>query len=147
MFELKYSTPDQQFVNQFKKKAIVDRYCECLSTVLDTLRTQHEKPIRRVIRPADIFKKLEYKDLTKVESCYLTPFTEAFNTMKQGLCALFTTGINFWKVPIEKNTKFVEHLKALVDWEIVTERHFGNQLLRDQINFTAETLSWIEKAN
>lgn len=67
--------------------------------------------------------------------------------MKQGLCALFTTGINFWKVPVEKNTKFVEHLQALVNWEIVTERHFGNQLLRDQINFTADTLSWIEKAN
>jgi len=23
--------------------------------------------------------------------------------MKQGLCALFSTGINFWKVPIENN--------------------------------------------
>ena len=67
--------------------------------------------------------------------------------MKQGLCALFTTGINFWKVPIEKNVKFVDHLAALVNWELVTERHFGNQLLRDQINFAAETLSSIEKAN
>lgn len=35
----------------------------------------------------------------------------------------------------------------LVNWEIVTERHFGNQLLRDQINFAADTLLWIDKAN
>lgn len=36
--------------------------------------------------------------------------------MKKGLCALMTTGINFWKVPIRKNIKFVEHFKILVDW-------------------------------
>ena len=48
---------------------------------------------------------------------------------------------------MEKNAKFVEDLKALVNWELVTERHFGSQLLRDQINFAADTLSWIEKAN
>lgn len=67
--------------------------------------------------------------------------------MKKGLCALFTTGINFWKVPIEKNVKFVEHLKVLVNWEIVAERHFGTPLVRDQINFTANTLECIDKAN
>ena len=109
--------------------------------------THHNKPIKYKIKPPNVFKKLDYTNLTKVESFYLTPFTEAFNTMKQGLCALFTTGINFWKVPIEKNVKFVDHLAALVNWELVTERHFGNQLLRDQINFAAETLSSIEKAN
>ncbi len=58
-----------------------------------------------------------------------------------------TTGINFWKVPIRKNVKFVEHLKVLVNWEIVTERHFGNPLLRDQINFVANTLLSIDRAN
>ncbi len=67
--------------------------------------------------------------------------------MKKGLCALMTTGINFWKVPIERNVKFVDHLKTLINWEIVTERHFGNPLLRDQINFISDTLSSIEKAN
>lgn len=77
----------------------------------------------------------------------MNPFNEAFNDMKKGLCALMTTGINFWKVPIEKNVKFVEHLKILVNWEIVAERHFGNQLLRDQINFTADTLINIDRAN
>ena len=120
LFELKYSTPDQQIVNEFKKKAIVDRYCDCLSVVLDLLMTQHSKPILYKIRPPNVFKKLAYTNLTKIESFYLTPFTEAFNTMKKGLCALFTTGINFWKVPVQKNTKFVEDLKALVNWELVT---------------------------
>lgn len=67
--------------------------------------------------------------------------------MKKGLCALMTTGINFWKVPIERNVKFVDHLKILINWELVTERHFGNPLLRDQINFISDTLSSIEKAN
>lgn len=67
--------------------------------------------------------------------------------MKKGLCALMTTGINFWKVPIERNVKFVDHLKILINWEIVTERHFGNPLLRDQINFISDTLLSIEKAN
>ena len=39
LFELKYSTPDQQIVNEFKKKAIVERYCECLSVILNLLMT------------------------------------------------------------------------------------------------------------
>ena len=147
LYELKYSDKDQQFVNDFKRKAIVERYCECLRIVLDILLSYHSKPVLYKIRPPNLFKKLDYTDLSKVETFYLTPFTEAFNTMKQGLCALFTTGINFWKVPIEKNTKFVEHLNALINWELVTERHFGSQLLRDQINFAADTLSSIEKAN
>lgn len=67
--------------------------------------------------------------------------------MKKGLCALMTTGINFWKVPIRKNRKFVDHVKSLVNWEIIAERHFGNQLLRDQINFVADTLFSIKEAN
>lgn len=67
--------------------------------------------------------------------------------MKKGLCALFTSGINFWKVPLEENKKFVEDLKDLVNWELVCERHFGNPLLKDQINFMADALSSIDKAN
>lgn len=27
------------------------------------------------------------------------PYRAAFDAVKQGLCALFTTGVNFWKVP------------------------------------------------
>ena len=50
----------------------------------------------------------------------MKPFNEAFNTMKEHLCAQFTTGINFWKVPVEKNSVFVTDLKELVDWELVT---------------------------
>jgi hypothetical protein len=67
--------------------------------------------------------------------------------MKQGLCALFATGINFWKVPIEFNKKFVEDLLKLIDWELIVERFFGNDLLRDQINFAADVLENIAKAN
>lgn len=67
--------------------------------------------------------------------------------MKQGLAALFTTGINFWKVPLEANTRFVDDLNVLIKWELITERVFGNDLLRDQINFVADTLGIIQKAN
>eukprot|EP00919_Chromeraceae_sp_WS-2016_P022077 GHVR01052499.1.p1 GENE.GHVR01052499.1~~GHVR01052499.1.p1 ORF type:complete len:114 (+),score=13.19 GHVR01052499.1:6301-6642(+) len=67
--------------------------------------------------------------------------------MKEGLCALFTTGMNFWKVPTECNTKFVEDLGVLVNWELICERLFGEQLLRDQINFAADVLNNIVKAN
>lgn len=147
LYELKYGTEDEKFVNDFKRRAIVDRYCECLEIVLNILMTYHSKPIRQKIRPSNIFKKLDYSNHSKIESFYLKPFTEAFDTMKEGLCALFTTGINFWKLPIEKNVKFVEHLAALVNWELVTERHFGSQLLRDQINFVADTLDCVARAN
>jgi hypothetical protein len=85
--------------------------------------------------------------LTKVEAFYLNPFHEAFDTMKKGLCALFASGINFWKVPLEQNKRFVEDLKNLVNWELVTERHFGNELVRDQINFMADSLFSVDKAN
>lgn len=67
--------------------------------------------------------------------------------MKQGLCALFATGVNFWKVPIEYNKKFVEDLLKVIDWELIVERFFGNELLRDQINFAAEVLENVVKAN
>lgn len=30
LFELKYTSEDDKFVNQFKKTAIVERFCECL---------------------------------------------------------------------------------------------------------------------
>lgn len=60
--------------------------------------------------------------------------------MKQGLCSLFATGVNFWKVPTEYNKRFVEDLLDLIDWQMIVERFFGNDLLRDQINFSAEVL-------
>ncbi len=61
--------------------------------------THHTKPILYKIRPSNLFKKLAYENLTKVEHFYLDPFRDSFDTMKKGLCALFTSGINFWKVP------------------------------------------------
>jgi hypothetical protein len=67
--------------------------------------------------------------------------------MKQGLCALFATGVNFWKVPIEYNKRFVEDLLVLIEWDMIVERFFGNDLLRDQINFTADVLFDIVDAN
>lgn len=35
----------------------------------------------------------------------------------------------------------------MIDWELIVERFFGNDLLRDQINFAAEVLENIAKAN
>lgn len=67
--------------------------------------------------------------------------------MKQGLCALFTTGMNFWKVPIENNKKFVDDLLKVINWELIAERFFGNELQKDQINFAAEVLGYIARAN
>ena len=34
LHELKYSTPEEQFVHLFKYNAIVDRYCFCLDKIL-----------------------------------------------------------------------------------------------------------------
>lgn len=67
--------------------------------------------------------------------------------MKRGLASLFTTGINFWKVPLEANKHFVEDLTVLLKEELITDRLLGNELKRDQINFIAETLGIIQKAN
>lgn len=100
LHELKYTTPEDIFVNQFKYDAIVERYCVCLQKVLDILSTHHNKPVKFLVKPRDIFKKLAYTNLTKIEKFYLIPYKTAFDTMKQGLCALFSTGINFWKVPL-----------------------------------------------
>lgn len=38
-------------------------------------------------------------------------------------------------------------LNVLIKWELITERIFGNDLLRDQINFVSDTLGIIQKAN
>lgn len=107
----------------------------------------HSKPITLKIRPSNVFKKLSYTNLSKVEKFYLGPFSDSFETLKKGLCALFTSGMNFWKVPLEENKRFVEDLKDLVNWELVCERHFGNPLVKDQINFMADALASIDKAN
>ena len=100
LHELKYTTKEEQFVHKFKYDAIVDRYCVCFDKVLEILSTHHTRPVKFTIKPKNIFKKLAYTNLTKIESFYLTPYKNAFDTMKQGLCALFSTGINFWKVPV-----------------------------------------------
>ena len=119
----------------------------CLQKVLDILSTHHTRPVKFTIKPKDIFKKLAYTNLTKVEKFYLIPYREAFDRMKQGLCSLFATGVNFWKVPIEFNKRFVEDLLDLIDWDMIVERFFGNDLLRDQINFSATVLEELDKAN
>lgn len=118
----------------------MDRYCVCLQKVLDILSTHHNRPVKFNIKPRDIFKKLAYDNLTKIEKFYLIPYRNAFDTMKQGLCSLFATGINFWKVPIEYNKRFVEDLVNLINWDLIVERFFGNDLLRDQINFVADVI-------
>lgn len=66
LHELKYDTEDAKYVNDFKKVAIVERYCECLEKVLEILQTYHSKPIIHKIKPPNIFKKLDYTNLTKI---------------------------------------------------------------------------------
>ena len=66
MHELKYSSKEDQFINQFKYDAIVERYCVCLQKVLDILSTHHNRPVKFTIKPKDVFKKLAYTDLTKI---------------------------------------------------------------------------------
>ena len=111
------------------------------------LSTHHKRPVKFTINPRNIFKKIAYTNLSKIETFYLNPYRKAFETMKQGLCALFATGVNFWKAPIEENKTFVSDLDQLIKWELIVERFFGNDLLRDQINFTAEVLENVVKAN
>jgi hypothetical protein len=110
---------------------------------MKVLNTYHLTPVKYTPDVKMIFKKLEYEELTKIESFYITPLRDSFENMKQGLAALFTTGINFWKVPLEANTRFVDDLNILIKWELITERVFGNDLLRDQINFISNTLGII----
>lgn len=35
----------------------------------------------------------------------------------------------------------------MINWELIVERFFGSKLLRDQINFMADVLGAIAKAN
>ena len=41
---------------------------------LDILSTHHTRPVKFTIKPKDIFKKLAYTNLTKVEKFYLIPY-------------------------------------------------------------------------
>lgn len=74
LYELKYTTPEEQFVNKFKYDAIVDRYCVCLQKVIEILNTHHNRPVKFPIKPRDIFKKIAYTNLTKIEKFYLIPY-------------------------------------------------------------------------
>ncbi len=46
LYELKYDNEDARYVNDFKKKAIVERYCQCLEKVLYILMTYPRKEER-----------------------------------------------------------------------------------------------------
>ena len=81
LFDLKYSTAEEKFINDFKHKAIVDRYCTCLDKVIDILMNHFpvdSEPIKYKINPRNIFKKLAYEKLTKIESFYLEPYRASF---------------------------------------------------------------------
>lgn len=66
LFELKYTNKDDLYVNDFKKVAIVQRYCECLEKVMDILMTHGNKPVTHKIKPMNVFKKTSYENLSKV---------------------------------------------------------------------------------
>lgn len=58
LHELKYTTPEEKFINDFKYIAIKERYCTSLQKVLDILSTFGERPVKFMINPMNIFKKL-----------------------------------------------------------------------------------------
>jgi hypothetical protein len=64
------------------------------------LSEYHSKPIKYTPDVRMIFKKLDYENLTKIEEFYIEPLKEALEKLKRGLASLFTTGVNFWKVPL-----------------------------------------------
>jgi hypothetical protein len=64
------------------------------------LSEYNSKPIKYTPDVRMIFKKLDYENLTKIEEFYIEPLKEALEKLKRGLASLFTTGVNFWKVPL-----------------------------------------------
>ena len=47
--------------------------------------TFQNKPITQKISPSNIFKKLNYENLSKIEQFYLNPFSTCFDSMKKVL--------------------------------------------------------------
>jgi hypothetical protein len=71
MYDLKYDTKEERIINGFKYKAYVDKYSQCLQDAMKILSEHHEKPVKYTPDVRMIFKKLEYENLTKIESFYI----------------------------------------------------------------------------
>lgn len=95
-----------------------------------------------------VLKKLKYENWEKnpIEFFYLYPLQQAYNKMRTNLFKLNIQGIDFYKIPLRANENFFTNLKDMIDCELIAEHLLGNQLKRDQLNFTYSVLNIIKQS-
>lgn len=150
LFEQAYPDQKAREIVNFKYDALKERFCIDLQAVLFVLHEVEKDPEKQLIASPDvrnIFKKLERSDWEKspIEFFYLSKLRHAFFLARKHLVKLFVNGIDFWKIPLSNNQQTLEDLKRLVDYELICERLFGNQVKRDQANFVHGSLDLIMK--
>lgn len=88
--------------------------------------------------------KYENWEKNPIEFFYLYPLQQAYNKMRMNLFKLNIQGIDFYRIPLRANENFFNNIKDVIDCELIAEHLLGNQLKRDQLNFTYNVLNIIK---
>ena len=63
--------------------------------------------------------------------------------MQYTLDTLNYKGINYFRIPLKKNTELVEKINKLIICELICENLLGNPIKRDQLNFVYNNIKLI----
>ncbi|EGR32942.1 hypothetical protein IMG5_065980 [Ichthyophthirius multifiliis] len=141
----------EKVVRNFMSKVIIDKYIDYLQEIFRILWEEYQQPIIPILPDCHrLFYKLQLqydKEKNKIESLYLNPLHSCFNEMSKTLLNLQVYGINYWKTPLNQNTKLIDDIQNLINADIIAEKLLGNPLKRDQLNFVYQVVGLIAESD
>jgi len=143
LFEFENQDPKIRRLNDFKEKALIDKFCIDLQEAFRILyMTKYIQENPNLFVLSNKFRIKGWEE-NKIQKYFLQPMFQTWVDLRKEMNRLYTFGENHWVIPLGENVDMVKLINQLIDQELIAERMVGSDLKRDQINFLFNTILYI----
>jgi len=143
LFEYQNQDPLSRKLNDFKEKALLDKFCVDLQEAFRILlMTGFIKNNPNLFVLTNKFKIKNWES-NKIHKYFIKPLYESWVLLRKELNKLYVFGENHWVIPLGENIEMVKLTNVMIENELVAERMIGSDLKRDQLNFLHNTVLYI----
>jgi len=143
LFEYQNQDPQVRKLNDFKEKALLEKFCtdlqECFRILL---MTQFIKDNPNLFILTNKFQIKNWEQ-NRIQKYFIQPLYETWVELRKEMNRLYVFGENHWVVPLGENIEMTKLINQLIEYELVAERMLGSPLKRDQLNFIFNTILYI----
>jgi hypothetical protein len=143
LFEYENQDPKIRKLNEFKEKALTEKFCTDLQEGFRILlMTEFIKDNPNLFILTNKFKINNWEG-NRIQKYFIQPLFEDWVNLRKEMNRLYVFGENHWVVPLGENIEMTKMINQLIEHELIAERMLGSDIKRDQLNFVFNTVLYI----